>query len=84
MCKSFGSDYNNSQQSVTKHDVFERIHSTVHWKRCCFYLLVGLEHVTLEDVRGAVSRDVAEYFEILRVVRNVEYPATQTTTVRKM
>jgi hypothetical protein len=29
------------------------------------YLLVGLEHVALEHVTGAISRDVAEDLEVL-------------------
>jgi hypothetical protein len=38
------------------------------------YLLVGFEHVALEDVASAISRDVAEDLEVLRVMRDVEYP----------
>lgn len=40
------------------------------------YLFVGLEDVAFEHVSGAVSSDVAEDFEVLRVVRDVKYPAT--------
>jgi hypothetical protein len=40
------------------------------------YLLVGLEHVTPEEVAGCVSCDVTEDFQVLRVVRYVKYPET--------
>lgn len=36
------------------------------------YLLLGFEDVAPEGVVGAVPRDVAEYFQVLRVVRHVE------------
>ena len=40
------------------------------------YLLVGLEHVTPEEIAGCVSCDVTEDFQVLRVVRYVKYPET--------
>ena len=45
------------------------------------YLFVGLEDVALEDVAGAVARDVAEDVEVLRVVRHVEDPVQQANTI---
>jgi hypothetical protein len=38
------------------------------------HLFIGFEYVALEHVAGAISRDVAEDLEVLRVVRHVEYP----------
>jgi len=38
------------------------------------YLFVGFEHGTFEHIRGAISRDITENLQVLRIVRYVEYP----------
>lgn len=38
------------------------------------HLFAGLEDVAPERVAGAVARYVAEYLEVVAVVRHVEYP----------
>ena len=38
------------------------------------YLFVGFEYIALEDIGLPVTGDVAEDLEVLRIVRNIEYP----------
>ena len=42
------------------------------------HLLVRLEHVAFEHVGGAISSDVAEDLEVLRIVRDIEDPEAKT------
>lgn len=44
------------------------------FSRLSSHLLLGLEDVAPEGVAGAVSGNVAENLQVLRVVRHVEYP----------
>lgn len=44
------------------------------------YLFAGLEDITLESVAAPVASDVAEYFQIVAVVRDIEYPKTTILT----
>jgi len=39
-------------------------------------LFVGFKHAALKNVCRAVASDIAEYLEILRVVRDIEYSET--------
>lgn len=61
--------------------MFARSQSGFSSHRCTSFthLLVGLEDIALEDVAGAVPRDVAPDLEVLRVVRHVENPGTEPT-----
>lgn len=40
----------------------------------CTHLFVTLEHRTLERVRTAVARNIAEYLKVAAIVRHIEYP----------
>ncbi len=57
--------------SVEEEDDKACLTNSVVWGK---YLLIGLEHIASEGTVWYLSRNVAEYIEILRVVAHIEYP----------
>lgn len=45
------------------------------------YLFARFEDITLESVAAPVASDVAKYFQIVAIVRDVEYSKTHTILI---
>ena len=61
----------------------DSISHTINFKLCLCYteivpiittnLFISFEHIAPEHIAWSFTGDIAEYFEILRVVRDIEY-----------
>ena len=47
--------------------------------RQLLYLLLGFKDITSEDIAGTISSDIAEDFQVLGVMRDVEDPGERAT-----